>query len=73
MNDTTKELIAPKKSLAERRAALIAVANEIDEIAAGAMIHFKAAGSMAAELQLAQAMVDLRSRLTQDVMAPSCR
>lgn len=57
-------------ALAQRRAAVIEVANRIDETAAGAMVHFKSAGSMAAELQVAQAMADLRAMLTPEVMAP---
>lgn len=63
--------VVPKAgSLAERRAALAAKAAEIEEIASGAMIHFSQAGSMADELAVAQAIVDLKAALTPDIMRP---
>jgi hypothetical protein len=73
MNNQTGNAVAtvPKPgSLAERRAALAAKAAEIEEIASGAMIHFTQAGSMADELAVAQAIVDLRRALTPEVMTP---
>lgn len=57
-------------TLAQRRALVLETATKIDETAAAAMVHFKGAGSMAAELQVAQAMADLRAMLTPDVMLP---
>lgn len=50
--------------------AKLAVAKRVDEIASGAMELFKEAGSFSAELQVAQAMLDLRVSLTDDMMAP---
>lgn len=73
MNNQTGNAVAtvPKPgSLAERRAALAAKAAEIEEIASGAMIHFTQAGSMADELAVAQAIVDMKAALTPDVMKP---
>jgi hypothetical protein len=59
-----------RASLAERRTALAVKAAEIEEIANGALVHFQNAGSMADELAVAQAIVDLRKALTPEVMAP---
>lgn len=58
------------QSLVERRAALIQKANEIDELALAASESFNTRRGFAQELQVAQAIVDLRRALTDDVMAP---
>lgn len=57
-------------TLQRRREAVLEAARQIDETASAAMVHFSQAGSMAAELQVAQAMFDLRAMLTPDVMTP---
>jgi hypothetical protein len=57
-------------ALETRRAALATTANEIDRIAQGAMAVFEQAGNFAQELQVAQAIVDMRQILTPEIMAP---
>lgn len=57
-------------TLQRRREAVLETAKRIDETASAAMVHFSQAGSMAAELQVAQAMVDLRALMTPEVMVP---
>ena len=57
-------------TLQRRREAVLETAKRIDETASAAMVHFSQAGSMAAELQVAQAMYDLRAMLTPEVMTP---
>jgi hypothetical protein len=47
-----------------------ALARRIDAIASGAMELFKAGGSFESELAVAQAMSDLRSALTPEIMQP---
>ena len=58
------------QALQRRREAVLETAKRIDETASAAMVHFSQAGSMAAELQVAQAMVDLRAMMTPEVMVP---
>lgn len=57
-------------TLEQRRSAVLEAASKIDQVASLAMSHFTNAGSMAAELQVAQAMADLRAMLTPEVMQP---
>lgn len=57
-------------TLEQRRSAVLEAASKIDQVASLAMSHFSNAGSMAAELQVAQAMADLRAMLTPEVMQP---
>ena len=57
-------------TLEQRRSAVLETASKIDQVASLAMSHFTNAGSMAAELQVAQAMADLRAMLTPEVMQP---
>jgi hypothetical protein len=59
-----------ENTLQKRREAVLETAKRIDETASAAMVHFSHAGSMAAELQVAQAMVDLRALMTPEVMVP---
>lgn len=59
-----------ENTLQRRREAVLETARRIDETASAAMVHFSQAGSMAAELQVAQAMGDLRTMLTPEIMQP---
>lgn len=58
------------QALQRRREAVLETAKRIDETASAATVHFSQAGSMAAELQVAQAISDLRAMLTPEVMQP---
>lgn len=59
-----------KNELAKRREMMAEKAMEIDRIAAEANVALYAAKSFVQEIQIAQAMVDLRRLLTDDMMAP---
>jgi hypothetical protein len=59
-----------ENKLQTKREAVLEAARKIDETASAAMVHFQHGGSMADEIQVAQAMVDLRNLLTPEVMAP---
>lgn len=62
--------MSDNNALQRRREAVLEAAKRIDETASAAMVHFSQAGSMAAELQVAQAMGDLRAMLTPEIMQP---
>lgn len=62
--------MSDNSTLQRRREAVLETAKKIDETASAAMVHFAQAGSMAAELSVAQAMVDLRAMMTPEVMTP---
>ncbi|MDB6027546.1 MAG: hypothetical protein JWM68_3769 [Verrucomicrobiales bacterium] len=54
----------------ERRKQLAVVASEIDAVASEAMTMFESAGNFTEELGVAQAVVDMRALLTDDIMKP---
>lgn len=65
---TALENVVPEqRAIARVKPEVIA---KIDEVAAGALDIFKAKGSFALELRMAEAIGDLRAALTPEVMAP---
>jgi len=55
---------------AQRRTMMLEQGQEIEDIASGALVHFKDSGGMGDDLQVACAIVDLRRALTAEVMEP---
>lgn len=60
----------PSDKTLQKRASLSAVANEIDEIAGAVQLYDARDGGLAQQLAVAQAVVDMRSLLTDEVMQP---
>lgn len=59
-----------ENTLQKRRETALELARKIDETALSGMSHFLQVGSLASEIQVAQAMVDMRAMMTAEVMAP---
>ena len=59
-----------ENTLQKRRETALELAKKIDETASAGMTHFLQVGSLASEIQVAQAMVDMRAMMTAEVMAP---